>query len=111
MFFVMQIHVILALPSCLWCPLPWCPRQLPQSPAPRSATALLVLLEWPFVRCYSHIYSEYDFWHAFAGKGVLNVMGGSPTSDFLPFLSYPSVALTLVCKLASFYHFYLLFYY
>ena len=35
MFFVMQIRVIFAL----WCPLPWCPGQLPQSPTPRSATA------------------------------------------------------------------------
>jgi len=26
--------------------------------------------------CYSHIYSQYDFWHDFAGKGVLNVLDG-----------------------------------
>ena len=27
MFFVMQIRVIFAVPSRLWCPLPWCPGQ------------------------------------------------------------------------------------
>jgi len=36
----------------------------------------LVLLEWPFIPCYSHIHSKYDFWHDFAGKSVLNVLGG-----------------------------------
>jgi len=35
-FFVMQIALFLLSP--LWCPLPWCPGQLPQSPTPRSTT-------------------------------------------------------------------------
>jgi len=30
----------LFLLSPLWCPLPWCPGQLPQSPTPRSTTAV-----------------------------------------------------------------------
>jgi len=34
----MQTPVIVALPSSV--PLPWCPGQLPQSPTPRSTTAL-----------------------------------------------------------------------
>ena len=36
--------------------------------------ALLVLLKWPLIPCYSHIHSEYDFWHGVAGKSVLNVL-------------------------------------
>jgi len=39
MFFIMQFRVIFALPSPLWCPLPWCPAELLQSPTPRSTTA------------------------------------------------------------------------
>ena len=30
----------------LWCPLPWCPGQLPQSPTPRSTTANRVVNAW-----------------------------------------------------------------
>jgi len=40
----------------------------------------------------------------FAGKGVLNVLGGVLLMLFLPFYSYDSVALTPGCKLSSFYH-------
>jgi len=47
--------------------------------------SLLVLLEWPLITWYSHIHSKYDFWHDFAGKGVLNVLGGVPPKWFLPF--------------------------
>ena len=61
--------------------------------------------EWPFIPWYSHIHSKYEFWHDFAGKGVLNVLGRVPPKWFVPFYSYDSVALTLGCKLASFYHF------
>jgi len=42
--------------------------------------------------------------HDFAGKGMLNVLGGDLPKWYLPFQSYDSVALTLGCKLASFYH-------
>jgi len=30
-----------------------------------------------FIPCYSHIHNKYDFWHDFAGKGVLNISGKS----------------------------------
>ena len=47
--------------------------------------ALLVLLEWSFIPCYSHIHRKYDFWHDFAGKGVLNVLSEVLQKWFLPF--------------------------
>jgi len=39
--------------------------------------ALPILLKWPFTPCYKHTLTvSYDFWHDFADKGVLNVLGG-----------------------------------
>ena len=37
------------------------------------------------ISCYSRIHSKYDFWHNFAGKGVLNVLGELLPKWFLPF--------------------------
>ena len=50
--------------------------------------------------------------HVFvAGKGVLNVLDGDLSKWCLPFKCCDFAALTVGCKLASFYHLYLLFYY